>query len=102
MITVRATRYHNCTSSRTAHFIRSGHVVDERGALRVNKSFQVEGYENIFAMGDCSGSGDAWVSFLAMEHAKMVAQNIVKLQKKEPLKTYKGRRLNKYIYVLRP
>lgn len=75
----------NCSSYRDAF----AHVRTERGELRVNEHLQVEGYRNIFAIGDCSNA-DQKMGYLAGEQAKLAAQNISLLAKAEhpALKSY--------------
>lgn len=39
--------------------------VDEKGFIKVNKFLQVDGYENVFAVGDCNNCGDAKLGLFA-------------------------------------
>ena len=50
--------------------------MDERNALRINRHFQVDDQEDIFAVGDCCASRDPWTAYLAQEQAKYVLKNI--------------------------
>lgn len=63
------------------------HVCGEHGDLRVNAHLQVEGYSNIFAIGDCSDA-DRKMGYLAGLQAEVAAQNIIRLSKKQTLKSY--------------
>ncbi|NWI96968.1 AIFM2 factor, partial [Pitta sordida] len=58
------------------------------GALRVNKHLQVEGYENIYAIGDCAGLREPKMAYHAELHAGVAVTNIVNSLTKKPLKTY--------------
>ena len=62
--------------------------VDEREHIHVNEHLQVRGYENIFALGDIivmNGQPIPKLAQTAVQEAKVVAQNIMRLQKKQPL-----------------
>jgi len=65
--------------------------VDKRDHIHVNEHLQVKGYKNIFALGDIIVMNDQPVPKLAqtaVQEAKVVAQNIARLQKKKPLIPY--------------
>ncbi|MBL8012220.1 MAG: NAD(P)/FAD-dependent oxidoreductase [Candidatus Omnitrophica bacterium] len=62
------------------------------GRLKVNAFNQLEGYENIFALGDMAGmitdqtpKGHPMLAPIAIQQAKHLAQNIQRLLKKKPL-----------------
>ena len=55
----------------------------QSGRLTVNNYLQVDGYENIFAIGDIADKEDKF-AFLAAEHAKYVAKLIPLLHHKKP------------------
>ncbi|XP_004386432.1 ferroptosis suppressor protein 1 [Trichechus manatus latirostris] len=59
------------------------------GALRVNEYLQVEGYSNIYAIGDCADVKEPKMAYHAGLHANIVTTNIVNSMKQRPLKAYK-------------
>lgn len=70
-------------------------ALDSEGRLRVNEHFQVEGSENLFALGDCCNM-EAKMAYYAEKHAVVVAHNIQILernrnsQKEKSLEEYEG------------
>jgi NADH dehydrogenase FAD-containing subunit len=60
-------------------YLQLGSVVDERKQVKVNSHLQVQGYENIFAIGDIVNTGEAKLITTADAHAKIVALNIERL-----------------------
>ncbi|RUP47020.1 hypothetical protein BC936DRAFT_146221 [Jimgerdemannia flammicorona] len=59
------------------------------GGIRIKPTFQVQGYDNIFALGDVADVGELKLAYKAGLHADVVAKNIVALTKKGALKEYK-------------
>ncbi|KAM4852090.1 ferroptosis suppressor protein 1 isoform 1-T2 [Thomomys bottae] len=59
------------------------------GSLRVNEFLQVEGYSNIYAIGDCADVKEPKMAYHAGLHANVVVANIVNSIKQRPLKAYK-------------
>ncbi|XP_012872646.1 PREDICTED: apoptosis-inducing factor 2 [Dipodomys ordii] len=59
------------------------------GSLRVNEFLQVEGYNNIYAIGDCADVKEPKMAYHAGLHANVVVANIVNSIKQRPLKAYK-------------
>lgn len=59
------------------------------GALKVNEFLQVEGYSNIYAIGDCADIKEPKMAYHAGLHANIVVANIVNSMKQRPLKAYK-------------
>lgn len=59
------------------------------GALKVNEHLQVDGYDNIYAIGDCADVKEPKMAYHAELHAKVVATNIANRMMQKPLKTYK-------------
>ncbi|KAJ6661567.1 hypothetical protein lerEdw1_013806 [Lerista edwardsae] len=59
------------------------------GALKVNEHLQVNGYDNIYAIGDCADVKEPKMAYHAELHAKVVATNIANSLMQKPLKTYK-------------
>ena len=58
--------------------------MEPNGRLCVNKFLQVEGYEDIFAVGDCNNVPETKLGYLAQCQAKNVFENLErKLQNKE-------------------
>jgi NADH dehydrogenase len=64
--------------------------------MKVNEFNQVEGFENIFAIGDVAAMiteatprGHAMVAPVAMQQGHLLAKNILSLQKNQPLKAFK-------------
>lgn len=43
--------------------------MDEKNQLKVNEYFQVEGFENVFALGDCCNSKEIKEAYVAGLHA---------------------------------
>lgn len=58
-------------------------------ALKVNKHLQLEGYENIYAIGDCADLKEPKMAYHAGLHANIVVTNIINSLTHKPLKTYK-------------
>jgi len=69
-------------------------VLDEQGYVKVNKFLQVEGYENIFAIGDVSNINEEKLAQNSEKHAGIVLQNISKV--------ITGEKLIEYITASRP
>ncbi|XP_072180715.1 ferroptosis suppressor protein 1-like [Diadema setosum] len=63
--------------------------MDERGALKVNSYLQVEGHENIFAVGDCCNADMQKMALRAGEQAKAAAKNIILHAGGSQMKPYK-------------
>lgn len=64
--------------------------MDEKKQLKVNEYFQVEDFENIFAIGDCCNSKEIKEAFIAGLHAANVSANIRNLLDCKVLKKYKA------------
>ncbi|XP_012370900.1 apoptosis-inducing factor 2-like [Octodon degus] len=78
-IKINSSAYHGTFESRLA----------SNGALRVNEFLQVEGYSNIYAIGDCADIKEPKMAYHAGLHANIAVANIVNSMKQRPLKTYK-------------
>lgn len=52
---------------------------DAHGRIKVNRYFQVEGYSNIFAIGDVTSLNEPKLGSVAEMHAKVVGENIRRL-----------------------
>lgn len=70
-------------------FGKTGDKMASNGALKVNKHLQVEGYENIYAIGDCADLNEPKMAYHAGLHANIAVTNIINSLKHKPLKTYK-------------
>ncbi|XP_005996179.1 apoptosis-inducing factor 2 isoform X2 [Latimeria chalumnae] len=60
----------------------------DNGALRVNEHLQVEGSENIYAIGDCADVKEPKMAYHAELHAKVAVKNIVNSLTQKPLAAY--------------
>ncbi|XP_005996180.1 apoptosis-inducing factor 2 isoform X3 [Latimeria chalumnae] len=65
----------------------------DNGALRVNEHLQVEGSENIYAIGDCADVKEPKMAYHAELHAKVAVKNIVNSLTQKPLAAYEPGRL---------
>ncbi|XP_069609319.1 ferroptosis suppressor protein 1 isoform X1 [Ranitomeya imitator] len=82
----------SCTGSRinSSCYIDSfGDKVSSNGALKVNDYLQVEGYNNIYAVGDCADLSEPKMAYHAGLHAKIAVTNIIHSLQEKQLKTYK-------------
>ncbi|NXF06495.1 AIFM2 factor, partial [Smithornis capensis] len=73
----------------SAYAAALGDKMASDGALKVNKHLQVEGYENIYAIGDCAHLKEPKMAYHAGLHADVVVTNIINSLTQKPLKTYK-------------
>lgn len=78
-IKINSSAYHSAFENRLA----------SNGALKVNEFLQVEGYSNIYAIGDCADIKEPKMAYHAGLHANIVVANIVNSMKQRPLKAYK-------------
>jgi apoptosis-inducing factor 2 len=60
-------------------YLHLGSILDERKQVKVNSHLQVQGHENIFAIGDIVNTGEAKLITTADAHAKVAAANINRL-----------------------
>ncbi|XP_008104845.1 ferroptosis suppressor protein 1 isoform X2 [Anolis carolinensis] len=58
------------------------------GALKVNDHLQVEGYDNIYAIGDCADVKEPKMAYHAGLHADVAVTNIINSLTQKPLKIY--------------
>lgn len=75
---------------------KSGLPVNKRGQIIVNEKLQVDGYKNIFAIGDIAGYINPktqkpvpWVAQVAEDHGKTAAENVAALINGKHLHDYK-------------
>uniref|UniRef100_A0A8D0G354 Ferroptosis suppressor protein 1 n=1 Tax=Sphenodon punctatus TaxID=8508 RepID=A0A8D0G354_SPHPU len=59
------------------------------GALKINEHLQVEGYDNIYAIGDCADLKGPKLAYSAGLHANIAVTNILNSLTQKPLKTYR-------------
>lgn len=60
-------------------YLNLGSIFDERKQVKVNSHLHVQGYGNIFAIGDIVNTGEAKLITIADAHAKVAAANINRL-----------------------
>ncbi|KAJ7415666.1 Apoptosis-inducing factor 2 [Willisornis vidua] len=72
----------------SAYAAAFGDKMASNDALKVNKHLQVEGYENIYAIGDCADLKEPKMAYHAGLHADIVVTNIINSLTHKPLKTY--------------
>ncbi|NP_001186939.1 ferroptosis suppressor protein 1 isoform X1 [Danio rerio] len=61
----------------------------ENGALKVNKHLQVEGFDNVYAVGDCANLSEPKMAYHAGLHAGVAATNIINSLSGKALTSYK-------------
>ncbi|KAM6105703.1 LOW QUALITY PROTEIN: ferroptosis suppressor protein 1 [Pterocles gutturalis] len=64
-----------------------GDKMASNSALKVNKHLQLEGYEHIYAIGDCADLKEPKMAYHAV-HANIAVTNIINSLTHKPLKTY--------------
>ncbi|ROK15751.1 Apoptosis-inducing factor 2 [Anabarilius grahami] len=62
--------------------------VTENGALKVNKHLQVEGFDNVYAVGDCASVNEPKLAYHAGLHAGVAATNIINSLSGKALTSY--------------
>ncbi len=80
---------------------RFGLPLDERGRVRVRPTLQVEGHENVWALGDCAavpnaatpGQVDPPTSQHALRQARRLGANLIAAQDGRPLRDHRFRSL---------
>ncbi|EOA93853.1 Apoptosis-inducing factor 2, partial [Anas platyrhynchos] len=65
-----------------------GEQLASNGALHVNEHLQLQGHENIYAIGDCADLREPKMAYHAGLHANVVVTNIINSLTHKPLKTY--------------
>eukprot|EP01103_Thecamoeba_quadrilineata_P000034 TRINITY_DN10020_c0_g1_i1.p1 TRINITY_DN10020_c0_g1~~TRINITY_DN10020_c0_g1_i1.p1 ORF type:complete len:378 (-),score=79.88 TRINITY_DN10020_c0_g1_i1:52-1185(-) len=66
--------------------------LDQRNYVLVNENLQIEGFENVFAMGDVTAIREEKLAQAAQQHAFLIAKNVKRLAKGKPLLAYKSKR----------
>ncbi|XP_027639229.2 ferroptosis suppressor protein 1 [Falco naumanni] len=72
----------------SAYAAAFGDKMASNSALKVNKHLQLEGYENIYAIGDCADLKEPKMAYHAGLHANIAVTNIINSLTHKPLKTY--------------
>uniref|UniRef100_A0A8D0EUT9 Ferroptosis suppressor protein 1 n=1 Tax=Strix occidentalis caurina TaxID=311401 RepID=A0A8D0EUT9_STROC len=72
----------------SAYAAAFGDKMASNRALKVNKHLQLEGYENIYAIGDCADLKEPKMAYHAGLHANIAVTNIINSLTHKPLKTY--------------
>lgn len=62
--------------------------MEASGHLKVNDYLQVEGHEDIYAMGDCNNVKENKLAFAAEKQAGLVYNNMIKQANKQALEKY--------------
>jgi len=65
-----------------------GHVLTERGKIRVNQYLQVKGFTHLFAVGDVTDVNEERSHERAIRHADLFLSNIIRLETKRNLKAH--------------
>jgi len=63
--------------------------LDDNKRIKVNENLQVEGYDNIYAIGDCCNTAENKMAAYADAHGQHVAKAIVNFTKGKQVKPYK-------------
>ncbi|KAG7334117.1 hypothetical protein KOW79_002524 [Hemibagrus wyckioides] len=77
-----------CKINSDAYKSSLGGCLAQNGALKVNKHMQVEGFENIYAVGDCANVNEPKMAYHAGLHAKVAVKNIINSLSGIPLTSY--------------
>ncbi|MBN3276018.1 AIFM2 factor, partial [Polyodon spathula] len=80
-----------CTGIRVnsaAYSSALGDRLAENGALRVNAYLQVEGLQNVYAIGDCAHLQELKMAYHAGLHGAVAAENIINTLRNKPLRSY--------------
>ena len=62
--------------------------MDERGALKVNEFLQVEGHQDIFAIGDCNNIDEPKMAYLAGLQGEHLIQQLANVSNDKALAPY--------------
>ncbi|KAJ8359547.1 hypothetical protein SKAU_G00160720 [Synaphobranchus kaupii] len=82
----------SCTGNKINSAAYSSSLCDcltENGALKVNPHLQVEGFENIYAIGDCADINEPKMAYHAGLHAGVAVTNIINSLLGKALTSYK-------------
>ena len=73
------------------YVLTTGNAMDEKGQLKVNKHLQVEGHDNIFALGDCNNADLSKTTIRVEQQVPVAVQNATTcLNGGTKLKAYQG------------
>ena len=64
-------------------------VFDSNHLIKVNEYFQVEGHEDIYAIGDCCNTAETKMALHAGKHADLLAKNFINELRLKDLVPYK-------------
>ncbi len=70
-------------------FATGSDKVDEKGLVRVTPELQVEGLEDVYAIGDCCNTDQEKMAAHAQDHGECVGQNIARSVAGHQRKPYK-------------
>lgn len=87
-------------ASKNLLFGKTGDKMASNGALKVNQYLQLEGYENIYVIGDCADLEEPKMAYHAGLHADVVVTNIINSLTQKPLKTYKPGKVSSQLLAL--
>ncbi len=62
--------------------------MESSGRLKVNEFLQVDGYQDIYAVGDCCNSKDIKLAFVAGMQGELLADNLAKKYNGQPQKPW--------------
>ena len=51
--------------------------MEKNGQLKVDEFLRVEGYDDIYAIGDCCNTKDVKLAYTAGEHARYLVRNLL-------------------------
>ena len=68
----------------------SAPVMEKNGQIKVDEYLQVEGYEDIYAIGDCCNTKDTKLAYTAGEQAKLVLKNLFNRKNGKSQTIWKG------------
>ncbi|GAM23566.1 hypothetical protein SAMD00019534_067410, partial [Acytostelium subglobosum LB1] len=66
-----------------------GGALDEHGHIKVNEHLQVEGHDNVFAIGDITNTKELKTYYNAKYHAAIICTNLKACESKKKLAVYK-------------
>ncbi|XP_077988307.1 ferroptosis suppressor protein 1-like [Glandiceps talaboti] len=81
-----------CTGAKvnsSAYHESLGDIMNELGQLKVNEYLQVKGYNNIYAVGDCTDVKETKMAHNAEKHGEIVAKNLLRIAHGKEKKLYK-------------
>lgn len=82
----------SCTGLRVNSAAYASSLADclaDDGALKVNEHLQVQGFSNVFAVGDCANVAEPKMAYHAGLHAAVAVSNIVNIVSGKPLTSYR-------------